>query len=46
VTGDDVHRRAGLRILAAVSTPRSLSKQGRNLGGYLLAADELGLMKP
>jgi uncharacterized protein YyaL (SSP411 family) len=32
-------------LLAAMSTPRALSKQGRMLGSYLLAADDLGLIR-
>jgi uncharacterized protein len=31
-------------LFAAISTPSALSKQGRMLGGYLLAADDLGLV--
>ncbi len=33
----------GIRVLSAISTPRLLEEQGRNLGGYLLAAAELGV---
>jgi uncharacterized protein YyaL (SSP411 family) len=33
-------------LFAAISMPAALSKQGRMLGGYLLAADDLGLLTP
>ena len=46
VTGDAVWRERGIAILSAITTPRTLDDQGRNLGGYLLAADDLGLVEP
>ena len=42
LTGDTVWRTRGQRILAAVATPRTLDDQGRMVGDYLLALDDLG----
>ena len=46
VSGDAGWRDRGVAVLAAITTPRALDDQGRNLGGYLLAADDLGLLEP
>ena len=42
---DEALRVRATALLSALSTPRALSKQGRMLGGYLLAADALGLIR-
>ncbi|MFO0554823.1 MAG: DUF255 domain-containing protein [Polyangiaceae bacterium] len=42
-TQDEAWFTRGKRVLAAASTPRMLATQGRLLGGYALACDELGL---
>ncbi len=42
ITGKKTYGDIGRRALAAVSTPVALDDQGRILGGYLLALDELG----
>lgn len=39
------YRGRALRILAAISTPRALSAQGRMIGEYLLALDGVGMVK-
>lgn len=44
VTGDAAWRERGIGVLTAITTPRGIDEQGRNLGGYLLAADDLGLL--
>lgn len=42
ITGDKAHAERARRILAAISSPRSLSDRGRMVGEYLLALDESG----
>jgi uncharacterized protein YyaL (SSP411 family) len=42
VTGDKAHSERGRRVLAAISSPRSLADRGRMVGEYLLALDEVG----
>jgi uncharacterized protein YyaL (SSP411 family) len=42
VTNDEAEKKRGLAILAAIATPEALDAQGRFLGGFLLAAYELG----
>jgi hypothetical protein len=42
VTGDKAHSDRGRRVLAAISSPRSLAERGRMVGEYLLALDEVG----
>jgi uncharacterized protein YyaL (SSP411 family) len=42
ITGKKTYGDLGRRALAAVSTPVALDDQGRILGSYLLALDELG----
>jgi uncharacterized protein YyaL (SSP411 family) len=44
LTGDATWRERGRELLAAVATPRTLADQGRMLGDFLLAADELGVV--
>ncbi len=41
--GDPSWRERGRRIAAAISTPAAIEGQGRMIGGYLLALDELGI---
>lgn len=43
--GDDALKARAVSLLGAVSTPAAIAKQGRMLGSYLLAADELGLVR-
>ena len=43
LTADRLPRDVGRRALAAVATPTAITDQGRMLGGFLLAADTLGL---
>lgn len=42
ITGDSAWRDRAAEILAAVSTPKTLDEQGRLVGHYLLAVDEVG----
>jgi uncharacterized protein YyaL (SSP411 family) len=44
MTGEERWRARGREVLAGVSTARVLSAQGRMVGEYLLAADELGVI--
>jgi uncharacterized protein YyaL (SSP411 family) len=44
LTGEAAWRERGRQVLAGLSTPRTLASQGRMVGEYLLAADELGVM--
>jgi hypothetical protein len=44
LTGDAAWRERGREVLAGISRPRTLSEQGRMVGEYLLAADELGVI--
>ena len=46
VSGDAAWRDRGIAVLAEITTPRAIDDQGRNLGAYLLAADDLGLLEP
>ena len=39
------YRAQALRILAAISTPRALSAQGRMLGDYVLALDDAAMVR-
>jgi uncharacterized protein YyaL (SSP411 family) len=43
VTGDKTHADRARRLLAAISSPRSLAERGRMVGEYLLALDETGV---
>lgn len=43
LTGDGAHRARGVLALATAATPEALAAQGRMLGGFLLAARELGI---
>jgi uncharacterized protein YyaL (SSP411 family) len=42
VTGDVSYRERAARALAAVATPKALDEQGRMIGEFLLATDEIG----
>ncbi len=43
LTGDETWQRRGREVLAGISTARIIASQGRLIGEYLLAADELGV---
>ncbi|WP_224246900.1 DUF255 domain-containing protein [Hyalangium gracile] len=43
LTGDGTWRDRGREVLAGISTARGIASQGRMIGEYLLAADELGV---
>lgn len=45
VTGDPRWRDAGRRLLAGIATPAGLAAEGRMVGDFLLALDELGLYR-
>lgn len=45
LTGDPAWREAGAMALAAVASPAGVSDQGRQLGGFLLAVDDLGELR-
>jgi uncharacterized protein YyaL (SSP411 family) len=42
LTGEAIWRSRAQRILAAIATPRILDNQGRMVGDYLLALDDMG----
>lgn len=44
LTGDVTWRDRGREVLAGISTPHRIAAQGRLIGEYLLAADELGVI--
>lgn len=44
LTGDEAMRQRGRRGLAGISSPRAIRDQGRMIGEYLLALDELGVV--
>jgi uncharacterized protein YyaL (SSP411 family) len=44
LTGEAVWQERGREVLAGISTARGIAAQGRLLGDYLLAADELGVI--
>jgi len=44
VTADTTWRDRGREVLAGISTARGIAAQGRMVGEYLLAADELGVI--
>lgn len=44
LTGDGTWRDRGREVLAGISTARGIASQGRMVGEYLLAADELGVI--
>lgn len=44
LTGDGAWRERGREVLAGISTARGIADQGRMIGEYLLAADELGVI--
>jgi uncharacterized protein len=44
LTGDAAWRERGREVLAGISTAQGITSQGRMVGEYLLAADELGVI--
>jgi hypothetical protein len=44
LTGEAAWRERGQQVLAGISTPRTIAAQGRMVGEFLLAADELGVI--
>ncbi|MFP2930967.1 DUF255 domain-containing protein [Pyxidicoccus sp. 3LG] len=44
LTGEEAWREKGRELVASVATPKTLAAQGRMLGDFLLAADELGVV--
>ncbi len=44
LTGEVAWREKGREVLAGISRPRTLAEQGRMVGEFLLAADELGVI--
>lgn len=45
IAGDERWKTRGIAVLSAISTPAGIEAQGRFLGTYLLAADDLGLLE-